>query len=128
MRRLTKKWIVVAEDDWAVAQREARARKNISYRAICFHSQQCAEKYLKARLCEAGIAFKKTHDLESLLKLVLPLEPGWASLRADVKYLNNFSVEIRYPDVSATKVDARRAIKRCRHVREFIRTAFGLPV
>jgi len=40
-----------------------------------FFAQQCVEKYLKARLVEAGIAFPKTHDLEALLDLVLPAEP-----------------------------------------------------
>jgi hypothetical protein len=63
-----------------------------------------------------------------LLKLVLPLEPNWKVLRADLKYLNGFSVDIRYPDLSATKADARDAIKSCRNVRKVIRTAFGLPV
>jgi hypothetical protein len=63
-----------------VAEKAYRARKNPVYDAACFHCQQCAEKYLKARLVEAGIAFAKTHDLLSLLSLVLPVEPGWLAL------------------------------------------------
>jgi HEPN domain-containing protein len=35
--------------------------------AIYFHAQQCIEKYLKASLQEANIAFRRTHDLEELL-------------------------------------------------------------
>jgi HEPN domain-containing protein len=35
------------------------------------------EKYFKALLCEAGVAFPRTHDLAALLKLLLPLEPLW---------------------------------------------------
>jgi hypothetical protein len=31
-------------------ERESRVRKNPSYDGICFHTQQCAEKYLKARI------------------------------------------------------------------------------
>ena len=42
---------------------------------VCFHCQQSVEKYLKARLEEAAISFPKTHDLENLLMLLLPLEP-----------------------------------------------------
>ncbi|MGH9939214.1 MAG: HEPN domain-containing protein, partial [Blastocatellia bacterium] len=49
-------------------------------------------------------------------------------LRANLKYLSGFSVDIRYPDATATKTDARKAIKICRDVRKVIRTAFGLPV
>jgi HEPN domain-containing protein len=62
MKPITLEWIDKAEGDWFSAQREVRARKHPNYDAACFHSQQCAEKYLKARLQESGIAFKKTHD------------------------------------------------------------------
>jgi HEPN domain-containing protein len=44
-----------------------RSRKKHSRDLVCFHLQQCIEKYLKARLNEAGIPFPKTHDLERLL-------------------------------------------------------------
>jgi HEPN domain-containing protein len=54
-----------------------RSRKRTRYRAICFHAQQCAEKYLKARLTEANIPFIKTHDLPSLLSQLAAVEPLW---------------------------------------------------
>src|SRR4051812_27606130 len=74
MKPITLEWIDKAEGDWFSAQREARARKHPNYDAACFHAQQCAEKYLKARLQKAGLAFKKTHDLVNLLNLILPVE------------------------------------------------------
>jgi hypothetical protein len=83
---------------------------------------------LKARLVEAGIAFKKTHDLVELLNLALPVEPTWASLQPDLAFLNDFAVAYRYPGMDATKTTARDALKSCRQVRKTIRTAFGLPV
>ena len=58
MKPITEEWIVKAEGDFAMLERESRARKNPNYDGICFHAQQCAEKYLKARLCEAGISFE----------------------------------------------------------------------
>lgn len=128
MKPSTKRWIAKAEGDWIVARREARARKDVIYDAVCFHAQQCAEKYLKARIVEAGIAPEKTHDLETLLKLLLPIEPGWSALRNDLKFLNDFAVAIRYPDASATEADAQQAIESCHRVRQVIRAAFGLPV
>ena len=64
MKPLTLEWIEKAEEDWIVMLRSYRARKDPSYNAACFHAQQCAEKYLKGRLEEAGIAFRKTHDLQ----------------------------------------------------------------
>ena len=71
MKPITLEWIAKAEGDWNSAQREYRARQRPNYDAACFHAQQCAEKYLKARLEEAVIAFGRTHDLISLLTLVL---------------------------------------------------------
>lgn len=58
MKPITREWVDKAEGDYIAAQREVRARKNPVYDAACFHAQQCAEKYLKARLTEAGIRFR----------------------------------------------------------------------
>jgi HEPN domain-containing protein len=55
--------------------------QNPFHNTVCFLCQQCIEKYLKAKLNEAGIFFTKTHNLEDLLKLVTPVEPGWAVLQ-----------------------------------------------
>src|SRR2546421_5742031 len=40
------------EGDFATAQRELGAIQDPNYDAVCFHAQQCAEKYLKAFLQE----------------------------------------------------------------------------
>jgi HEPN domain-containing protein len=61
MKPITLEWIEKAEGDWTTAQREYRARQRPNDDAACFHAQPCAEKYLKARLEEAGIAFGRTH-------------------------------------------------------------------
>ena len=50
MKPLTKEWVKKAERDFTSANREWRARKNPNYDGLCFHCQQCAEKYLKACL------------------------------------------------------------------------------
>jgi HEPN domain-containing protein len=84
-------------------------------------------KYLKAKLVEAGVAFAKAHDLQSLLKLILPVEPGWLALDPQLDALSKFAVVYRYPGNDATKEDAKQAIEDCRTVRHFIRQAFGLP-
>ena len=72
MNLLTLEWIEKAEGDFATAQRELRARKLPNYDAVCFRAQQCAEKYLKAMLQEAGIVFGKTHNLIILFELFTP--------------------------------------------------------
>ncbi|HZS10117.1 MAG TPA: HEPN domain-containing protein [Blastocatellia bacterium] len=128
MKPITLEWIDKAEGDWDSAQREYRARKRPNYDATCFHAQQCVEKYLKARLEEAGIAFSKTHSLINLLTLVLAAEPNWTVLQPHLTALDIYSVVFRYPGNSATKNNARNAVKDCREARRVIRQSFGLPV
>ncbi len=128
MKQSTLEWIEKAEGDWIMAQRAYRARKDPVYDAACFHCQQCAEKYPKAELNEARLAFNKTHDLEDLLTQVLAIEPGQTSLQPQAAFLTNFAVRYRYPGQTATKAQAQQALKDCREVRHAIRTSFGLPV
>lgn len=128
MKLITLEWIDKAEGDWISAQREMRARKLPNFDAACFHAQQCAEKYLKARLDEAGIAFSKTHNLISLLTLVLAVEPLWTILQPHLNALNVYAVVYRYPGSSASKAEAKDAIKNCREVRRHVRQVFGLMI
>lgn len=128
MKPIIREWISKAEADWNSSGLLFRARKHPNYDGTCFHTQQCAEKYLKARLEEAGIPFGKTHDLEKLLALTAPVEPAWSVLRQDVVFLTDFAVDFRYPGTSATKAEAKEAINRCRNVRRVVRQSFGLKV
>ena len=120
MKPITREWVNKAEGDWAAANLLFRARRIKNFDATCFHSQQCAEKYLKARLEEASHAAGKTHDLIKLLSLILPLEPSWSVLRQDLIVLTDFAVDYRYPGSSATKSDAKDAVHRCANVRGVI--------
>jgi len=128
MNPLTQEWVEKAEGDFAVAAQIMRGRKQRVFDAACFHSQQTAEKYFKARLCEAGVAFPKTHDLVVLLKLILPLEPLWASFLPAAQALTDYAVDFRYPGDTATLAEARLALKDCKAIRREVRLSFGLPV
>jgi HEPN domain-containing protein len=55
-------WVVKAEEDFILARVSARKKPPLAY-GICFHAQQCAEKYLKAILVAKQQTFPKTHDL-----------------------------------------------------------------
>src|SRR5258708_39297246 len=108
MKAATRDWIEKAEADSLAAVDLARRRKLPLHDMVGFHCQQSAEKYLKARLEEGAVHFPKTHDLESLLALLLPLEPLWAAQTAAAKRLKPFGVVIRYPGNDATKAQARQ--------------------
>ena len=71
MRPITQEWVTKAEGDADVAAALWQMADPV-YDAICFHAQQCVEKYCKAWLVERGINFPRTHDLEALAKQCLP--------------------------------------------------------
>lgn len=126
MKPMTAEWIAKAEGDFAMMERECQVQEDPNYDGICFHAQQCAEKYLKARLCEADISFGKIHDLVALLEQVLSIEPEWETFREDLAYLSDFSVTFRYPGESADSESAFDAQRRCRLFRDAARRAPGL--
>lgn len=126
MKTITREWIDKAEGDFATAQRELIAHPDPNYDAVCFHSQQCAEKFLKARLQEADIAFIKTHDLSVLLDLVISIHPTWEILRSELHPLTVYAVEYRYPGESSDESEAVEALEACRRVRSVVRIALGL--
>jgi HEPN domain-containing protein len=126
MKPIAAEWVAKAEGDFAMMERECAVGSEANYDGICFHAQQCAEKYLKARLCEGGISFSKIHDLVALLEQVLGIEPEWEGFREDLAYLSDFAVAFRYPGESADKEAALDAQRRCREFRTAARVALGL--
>lgn len=81
MRPSTREWVAKAEEDYLAAFDLARRRKRPLWSGVCFHAQQSAEKYLKARLEEAGLTVPRTHDLDVILNQILPVEPLWSAFR-----------------------------------------------
>lgn len=126
MKAATRDWIRKAEGDWLAALALSRRRKIPLHDQVCFHCQQSAEKYLKARLEEAGIVSPKTHDLERLLALAVTVEPLWSALRPALKRLTDYAVDFRYPGDDATHHEAKAAVADCKVVRKEARLAFGL--
>jgi len=126
MKASTRDWIAKAEDDFLAAQALARRRKKPFHDQVCFHCQQSTEKYLKARLEEAGIHYPKTHDRDKLLQLVLPVEPMWSALRQAFKSLSDYAVEFRYPGSAAIAADAKKAIQDAKAICREAKLAFGL--
>jgi HEPN domain-containing protein len=121
MKATTREWVDKAEADFAAAVLLRRSRKKHSRDIVCFHLQQCIEKYLKARLEEAGIPFPKTHDLERLLDLAITVEPIWGTLRPAMAILTDYAVEVRYPGYTTTPDEARLLLRSATHIRELIR-------
>ncbi len=126
MKPLTREWVEKAENDWGSLNREIRVRKNPNYDGACFFAQQCSEKYIKARLVEADIYFKKVHDLTCLLGLVTNVEPLWITYEQEFRLLTDYAVEVRYPGASADLELAKSALKVCKSFRATARQSLGL--
>jgi HEPN domain-containing protein len=93
---LIDKWYDKAERDLITATLIATQITNFND-IVGFHCQQCAEKYIKAYLVFLDIAVPKTHDLERLLFLLEPYTNIPASVYQAAVYIDDFSVEVRYP-------------------------------
>ncbi|MFM2167486.1 MAG: hypothetical protein RIS79_1857 [Verrucomicrobiota bacterium] len=126
MKASTREWIKKAESDWLVAVSLTRRRKIPVHDHACFHFQQSAEKYLKARLEEANLHFPKTHDLEELVRLCLGIEPLWSSLLSAGKRLTKFGVRFRYPGSEATAAEMKTSHQDAKAIRAEARAALGL--
>ncbi|CAN5551043.1 HEPN domain-containing protein [soil metagenome] len=120
-------WVNKAEGDWQTLSREFVVTDDPNFDAICFHSQQCVEKYFKARLVKAGTPFRKSHDLLYLHELVLRAEPSWTFLLIGLSAMNSYAVASRYPGLDATEEQTKRAVEHCREIRKLLRISLGLP-
>jgi HEPN domain-containing protein len=109
MKRLTAQWVRKAESDYVVARKIAKG-SDPHHDEVCFHAQQCAEKYLKALLEELGEPVPRTHLLEDLIVLLIAHYASLHSLRRGAKFLTSFAVATRYPGKNATKREATSAL------------------
>lgn len=93
-----KNWLIKADHDLDNAEiilNNENKNKQLSD-TICFHCQQAVEKYLKVYLINNNIKYPKTHDLFLLLEQCGLFDKQ--ILKIDIGNLNNYSVDIRYPD------------------------------
>jgi HEPN domain-containing protein len=116
-----EKWFKKAESDLLVIQNNLNSEKTPAD-ACCFHSQQAAEKYLKAYLVSKQISFPKTHALEILVKICCEQNNIFSELYFYTRRLSSYSVTPRYPDMldDLTIEDAKEAYQNAIAIKEFI--------
>lgn len=105
-------WIRKAENDFNAACLLMAAGKDCPSDGVCFHAQQCVEKYLKAVLCLHGLDFPRNHDIGELVAL-LPRGCGLPLSAEEQDKLTEYAVDSRYPglekDIDFT--EASQAVK-----------------
>lgn len=88
----------------------------------CFLAQQMSEKYLKGLLVFVDKRFPKTHDLIEIETLLLEIFPDIEELHQNLKLLNRFYIETRYP-ADADELswsDAKEAYAAAKKIKEFV--------
>ena len=126
MKAATREWIKKAESDWLLAVSLMRRRKPPVRDQVCFHFQQSAEKYVKARMEEAGMRIPKIHQVDQLVQLAVSLEPLWAALKPAAARISDYAVRIRYPGNEASVQEMKTAHKDAKAIRHEARAALGL--
>ena len=126
MNPVVEEWVRKAEGDFGTATREIAVAQDTNHDAVCFHYQQCIEKYLKAFLIAMGATFPKTHDLAKLLDLCIPFAPNWSPHRQNMVLLSRAAVEFRYPGDFADDTEAEAARRVADDMREVVRQELGI--
>ena len=121
MNELTEEWIFKAEEDIYSADLLLHGGEIPVPDYVCFHCQQCAEKYLKAYLQEQQVEFKRRHDLIPLLRLCLSLDKDFQTIKKDLSTLDRYAVIVRYPGIKIDVKTAEEALKQAGRVRTFVR-------
>ena len=65
-----RQWVQKAEHDLLASVQVLKLGKETPIDIVCFHAQQCVEKYLKALLVNHDLEPPKTHNLPRLLDLL----------------------------------------------------------
>ena len=120
---LTKLWIKKAENDLITAKNSLNIKPEPPLDTICFHAQQCAEKYLKAFLVYHEIEFEKIHDITELILLASQVDKSFLQLIDLGKKLTPYAVEIRYPGMlteELTEETAWEDVNMAIEIKEFV--------
>lgn len=115
-----EEWLKKAEEDEFVAKTILEEEGFPS--PICFHSQQLAEKILKALLISIKIKFPKSHDLVALAALIETKIPEIKNYQEEIKTLNQYYVETRYPGdyPEFTAEEAKEALGAATKIKDFV--------
>jgi HEPN domain-containing protein len=119
---VVRDWVNKAENDLKNAAHTLKLGAECPTDTVCFHAQQCVEKYIKALLVWRAIDFPKTHNLDSLIAtLDVPDRPDLSP--EEQARLTDYATVTRYPgDYEPIPLaEARRAVAIARRVRDQLR-------
>jgi len=115
---LAKRYLELADRD-IVAFNKMKLDDDIHINTTCFHAQQGIEKCLKAVLVLNGVAFRKTHDLDELVDLLIANKIPHPFSETTLSVMNPYAVLLRYEDAEFAGVSSAEADKIVKLVRDW---------
>lgn len=118
-------WMKKAEHDLKSAKIILASNEEL-YDSVCFHSQQLAEKALKALFTARSIEFPKTHNLLLLSNLLL--DADIMKYNEELERLTKYAIESRYPGdyVEPGREEAQKALAIATEIYTFVKQKLGL--
>lgn len=124
-REIIGAWFKKADEDILTAEVVIDASPRL-YDISAFHSQQAAEKYIKAFLVFCEVAPPKVHGIRELIDLAVTFDSGFEAIRP-AESLTKFAVRSKYPDsfdIDEEK-DAIEILNIAKSVRDFVKNKIG---
>ena len=119
--RVIEGWVKKAEHDIQAAVYLLALGSITPTDVVCFHAQQCVEKYLKSVLALYQIPVPKTHDIEKILNLI-PDNDRFPMTTNEMRAMTAYATDTRYPAFEEISLDdARKAVAIAERVRQAVR-------
>jgi HEPN domain-containing protein len=117
-------WLWKAELDLKAAAHEMSAPAEGLWGDVMFHSQQAAEKALKAFLSWHDVPFRKTHNLEELGQQCMALDSTLGPVADQAAPLSEYAWKFRYPGETdePDRAEAEEALAAARKVYDAVLT------
>lgn len=110
-------WYEYAENDFEVAQILSKQVKP-KIEIICYHCQQCVEKYLKGFIASNGEKLQKTHSLVALCNTCVSFDKRFNEILEICANLTVYGSELRYPNkLEIDKNNMKKALDDANKVR-----------
>lgn len=119
---VVREWVAKADNDLANAAHTLTMGEKCPTDTVCFHAQQCVEKYLKALLTLLGVDAPRTHSVDLLL-VRIPDRARPKVTGEEQDRLTEYATVTQYPGdyEPISLAEARRAVRLARRVRGDVR-------
>lgn len=117
-----EEWLFKAEHDLLSSNYLLTAPESL-FDISFYHTQQCAEKSLKAYLTYKEKEIENTHNLKMLVEICSVIDIAFKDLLDDCIFLNPYSTLYRYPqgDLMPTKEAVIKAIGISEKILNFVK-------